>query len=99
MKPIQISPPKIDGPLIFGNKEHIQLVRMYEDALWEANKPRHVYEVEIDFSGYASVEVEAEDEEEAKDLAEMRFSVDDSEIDFNRVNCKIKKFNPEVKNG
>jgi hypothetical protein len=70
-------------PLVFGNPEQILAVRTLEKE-----EEKKTFQVEIEVSGRYSVEVSAEDEAEAGEIAMEHFDPYDSDIDFDVIHCE-----------
>lgn len=87
----------LDGKvkLEFGNKEQIQAIDFYTVAQKEAEEGKKIYMVEIGLSGSVSVEVNANSEEEAEEIARDEFGPLEIDWDIEHVEAHLIQESPE----
>lgn len=78
--------------LEFGNKEHIEAIDKYIEGQKEAEENKEIYEVEFAISGSVITEIEAQDEDEAKEIAEdFKFDlIEEADLDIDFLDIHLK---------
>jgi hypothetical protein len=84
---IRLSKCLTERSLTFGDEEQIKALKKLQEEADQIQALKK-YEVEFDFSGSYTIEVEAENEEEAEEIANEEFNIhdaDDFNVDYTRV--------------
>jgi hypothetical protein len=86
-----------DVKLELGNEQQLKIlddISRREASLLEEEEEygtlkKRMYKVTIEFSGTWEDEIEAYDEEEAKEIARDDINIDDADYDIERTNCEL----------